>query len=86
MPLMSIYKGGSKITLSCSAVSSPPAMFQWMVNGVYLNKIEPKLELEKVNESMSGNYTCLIHNNVTFRFSSQTATILIVGKFGLVSV
>ncbi|XP_035771403.1 carcinoembryonic antigen-related cell adhesion molecule 5-like [Neolamprologus brichardi] len=78
MPLMNIYKGGSNITLSCSAVSSPPAMFQWMVNGVYLNKIEPKLELEKVNESMSGNYTCLIHNNVTFRFSSQTATIQIV--------
>uniref|UniRef100_A0A3Q2W353 Hemicentin-1-like n=1 Tax=Haplochromis burtoni TaxID=8153 RepID=A0A3Q2W353_HAPBU len=78
MPLMNIYKGGSNITLSCSAVSSPPAMFQWMVNGVYLNKIEPKLELEKVNENMSGKYTCLIHNNVTFRYSSQTATILIV--------
>ncbi|XP_031581981.2 carcinoembryonic antigen-related cell adhesion molecule 5-like [Oreochromis aureus] len=78
MPLMNIYKGGSNITLSCSAVSSPPAIFQWMVNGVYLNKIGPKLELEKVNESMSGNYTCLIHNNVTFRFSSQTATIQIV--------
>ncbi|KAL3980508.1 KRAB domain-containing zinc finger protein [Sarotherodon galilaeus] len=78
MPLMNIYKGGSNITLSCSAVSSPPAIFQWMVNGVYLNKIGPMLQLEKVNKSMSGNYTCLIHNNVTFRFSSQTATIQIV--------
>uniref|UniRef100_A0A3Q4HR15 Ig-like domain-containing protein n=1 Tax=Neolamprologus brichardi TaxID=32507 RepID=A0A3Q4HR15_NEOBR len=80
MPLMNIYKGGSNITLSCSAVSSPPAMFQWMVNGVYLNKIEPKLELEKVNESMSGNYTCLIHNNVTFRFNPVTAVVVSLAK------
>uniref|UniRef100_A0A668T7Y1 Ig-like domain-containing protein n=1 Tax=Oreochromis aureus TaxID=47969 RepID=A0A668T7Y1_OREAU len=83
MPVSSIYKGGSNITLSCSADSSPPAMITWMIDGVYQTNTS-SIELQDATESDSGNYTCLIQNTVTLRFSSKTTAIQIVGKFGLV--
>ncbi|XP_068568969.1 carcinoembryonic antigen-related cell adhesion molecule 5-like [Cebidichthys violaceus] len=78
MPMRSAYKTGSNITLSCSAESSPLAMIQWMVDGVYLNQFGLHLQLERVTESNSGNYQCIFHNTVTLRFSSKNAMIRIV--------
>ncbi|XP_075965820.1 cell adhesion molecule CEACAM5-like [Anarhichas minor] len=78
MPMRSTYITGSNITLSCSADSSPPAMIQWMVDGVYLNNFGPHLQLETVTESNSGNYQCVFHNTVTLRFSSKSAMIRIM--------
>ncbi|XP_030606030.1 carcinoembryonic antigen-related cell adhesion molecule 5-like [Archocentrus centrarchus] len=78
MPQISIYKGGSNITLTCSAESSPPPVIQWMVDGVYLNQTGSMLQLQEAYERNSGNYTCLLHNTVTFRFASATAAIQIV--------
>ncbi|XP_042345094.1 carcinoembryonic antigen-related cell adhesion molecule 5-like [Plectropomus leopardus] len=78
MPMKSAYRTGSDITLWCSAESSPPAVIQWMVNGTSLNHFGPMLQLERVTESNSGNYRCLLHNTVTSRFSSKSATIRIV--------
>uniref|UniRef100_A0AAZ1XI38 Ig-like domain-containing protein n=1 Tax=Oreochromis aureus TaxID=47969 RepID=A0AAZ1XI38_OREAU len=77
MPVSSIYKGGSNITLSCSADSSPPAMITWMIDGVYQTNTS-SIELQDATESDSGNYTCLIQNTVTLRFSSKTTAIQIV--------
>ncbi|KAM9353509.1 carcinoembryonic antigen-related cell adhesion molecule 1 [Symphorus nematophorus] len=78
MPMKSYYRTGSNITLSCSAVSSPPASIQWLVNGVYLNQFSSQLQLEGVTESNSGVYKCLFHNRVTSRFSSTSAMIRIM--------
>ncbi|XP_069560020.1 carcinoembryonic antigen-related cell adhesion molecule 1 [Brachyistius frenatus] len=86
MPMKYIYKTGSNITLSCSAESSPPAMIQWMIDGVYLNQFGPHLQLEKVTESQSGNYKCLFHNSVTSRFSSTSAMIRILDPLTAVVV
>lgn len=83
MPMRSTYITGSNITLSCSAESSPAAMVRWMYDGTYLNQFGPKLQLERVTESNSGNYKCLFHNTVTARFSSKSAMIRIVGKLDL---
>uniref|UniRef100_A0AAQ5ZVB6 Ig-like domain-containing protein n=1 Tax=Amphiprion ocellaris TaxID=80972 RepID=A0AAQ5ZVB6_AMPOC len=64
-PMKDTYKTGSKITLSCSAESSPPAMIKWIVDGVYLNQSGPQLQLENVTQGNSGHYTCVLHNTVT---------------------
>lgn len=86
MPMRSTYITGSNITLSCSAESSPPAMIQWMVDGMYLNQFGPQLQLENVTESNSGSYQCLFHNTVTSRFSSKSAMIRIVEPIAAVVV
>ncbi|KAK9514049.1 hypothetical protein VZT92_027539 [Zoarces viviparus] len=86
MPMRSTYITGSNITLSCSADSSPPAMIQWMVDGVYLNHFGPHLQLETVAESNSGNYQCVFHNTVTLRFSSKSAMIRIMEPIAAVVV
>ncbi|XP_049902626.1 hemicentin-2-like [Epinephelus moara] len=86
MPMRSTYKTGSNITLSCSAESSPQAMFQWMFNWMYLNKSGPLLQLERVTVSDSGTYKCIIHNTVTARFSSESAMIRIVEPIVAVAV
>ncbi|KAE8289019.1 Carcinoembryonic antigen-related cell adhesion molecule 5 Carcinoembryonic antigen [Larimichthys crocea] len=86
MPMKHIYSTGSNITLSCSAESSPPAMIQWMVNGVYLNEFTQQLKLEMVTESNSGNYKCLFRNTVTSRFTSTSAMIRILGPIAAVVV
>ncbi len=79
-----IYKTGSNITLSCSTESSPAAMIQWMVDGMYVNDLGSQFQLETVTESNSGTYQCIFHNTVTSRFSSASATIKILGKLGFV--
>ncbi|XP_037641892.1 carcinoembryonic antigen-related cell adhesion molecule 1 isoform X1 [Sebastes umbrosus] len=86
MPMKSAYITGSNITLSCSAESSPQAMIQWMVDGVYLNHFGAQLQLERVTKSNSGNYRCVFHNTVTARFSSKSAMIKIVEPIAAVVV
>ncbi|XP_035279704.1 hemicentin-2-like [Anguilla anguilla] len=70
------FPAGSNLTLSCSAQSSPPALFEWAFNGKLLKKT-PELELEDVQENQSGNYTCWAHNARTLRDSSLTEAITI---------
>nr|XP_046254230.1 carcinoembryonic antigen-related cell adhesion molecule 1 [Scatophagus argus] len=86
MPMKYIYRTGSNITLHCSSESSPPAMIQWMLDGVYLNQFAPQLQLEKTTESNSGNYQCILHNTVTSRFSSTSAIIRILDPIEAVVV
>lgn len=85
-PMKGTYKSGSNIKLSCSAESSPPAMIQWIVNGVYLNQSGPQLQLENVTEANSGNYKCVFHNTVTSRFSSASAMIQVLDPITTVMV
>ncbi|XP_056299725.1 carcinoembryonic antigen-related cell adhesion molecule 1 [Pseudoliparis swirei] len=86
MPMRSTYITGSNITLSCSAESSPPAIIQWMVDGVDRNHFGSQLQLERVTESNSGNYQCVFHNTVTSRFSSNGAMIRILEPIAAVVV
>ncbi|XP_040899707.1 hemicentin-1-like [Toxotes jaculatrix] len=73
-----MYRTGSDITLSCSAMSSPSAMITWMVDGVYLNKYGPKIQLNNATKNESGNYKCVFYNNVTSRFSSASTMLWIL--------
>ncbi|KAK5861854.1 hypothetical protein PBY51_017298 [Eleginops maclovinus] len=86
MPMRSTYRTGSNITLSCSAESSPPAIVQWMFNGVNLNHLGPQLQLVMVAENNSGIYQCTLHNTITSRFTSQSDTIKIMAPIADVVV
>ncbi|XP_078107950.1 carcinoembryonic antigen-related cell adhesion molecule 1 [Sander vitreus] len=86
MPMRSTYITGSNITLSCSADSIPPAIIQWMVDGMYINQSGPQLQLQMVKESNSGNYQCLFYNTVTLLFSSKSAMINILAPIVAVVV
>ncbi|XP_036797604.1 carcinoembryonic antigen-related cell adhesion molecule 5 isoform X3 [Oncorhynchus mykiss] len=52
-PLDVLYGSGSDLTLSCSAESSPPAQFQWALNGELLSNQGPVLKLENIQASQS---------------------------------
>uniref|UniRef100_H2SFB5 Ig-like domain-containing protein n=1 Tax=Takifugu rubripes TaxID=31033 RepID=H2SFB5_TAKRU len=80
LPMKLAYRTGDNITLSCSADSSPAARIWWMFDGMDLDKTGPQLHLQNVTESNSGNYTCMLHNNVTSRFSSESKMIRILSK------
>ncbi|XP_008288307.1 carcinoembryonic antigen-related cell adhesion molecule 1 [Stegastes partitus] len=85
-PMKDTYKTGSNITLTCSAKSSPPAMIQWMANGVYLDHYGAELHLKNVTEENSGDYKCVFHNTVTSRFSSANASIWVLDPLTAVVV
>lgn len=51
-----------------------------MVDGMDLAKTGAQLQLQSVTESDSGDYTCMLHNNVTSRFSSESKMIRILSK------
>uniref|UniRef100_A0A8D3E594 Ig-like domain-containing protein n=1 Tax=Scophthalmus maximus TaxID=52904 RepID=A0A8D3E594_SCOMX len=70
-PSQEYYVEGSNISLSCSAVSRPAALFYWFLNGDKLTDTGPELRLMNIQERQSGNYSCQAFNNKTLR--SQTA-------------
>ncbi|XP_022620392.1 carcinoembryonic antigen-related cell adhesion molecule 5-like [Seriola dumerili] len=70
-PSQKYYVEGSNISLMCSAVSKPSALFQWFLNGGLLSDTESDLRLINIQESQSGNYSCQAFNNKTL--SNQTS-------------
>ncbi|XP_020326669.1 carcinoembryonic antigen-related cell adhesion molecule 1 isoform X1 [Oncorhynchus kisutch] len=70
-PLDVLYGSGSDLTLSCSSESSPPAQFQWALNGELLSNQGPVLRLEKIQANQSGRYSCWAHNTRTLRYQTS---------------
>ncbi|KAG9329919.1 hypothetical protein JZ751_028603 [Albula glossodonta] len=69
---------GSSITLSCSAQSSPPAQFQWALNGKMLDREGQELKLENVQRNQSGSYICWAHNSITLRYTASKPSVITV--------
>ncbi|KAL6489491.1 hypothetical protein MHYP_G00032320 [Metynnis hypsauchen] len=77
-PWETIYSSGSNLTLTCSAESSPAAVFQWAVNGTKLSAEGPELIIQ-ANQSRS--YTCTAHNTKTLRYyASEPIHITVMEK------
>ncbi|KPP60718.1 hemicentin-1-like, partial [Scleropages formosus] len=72
-----IFEPGANLILLCSAISSPPAQFQWDFNGARRDKVGSELKLDNVHHSQGGNYTCWAHNTITLRYRSDTKRITI---------
>uniref|UniRef100_A0A8C7RV68 Ig-like domain-containing protein n=1 Tax=Oncorhynchus mykiss TaxID=8022 RepID=A0A8C7RV68_ONCMY len=79
-PLDVLYGSGSDLTLSCSAESSPPAQFQWALNGELLSNQGPVLKLENIQASQSGRYSCWAHNTRTLRYQTSEPSDITVAK------
>ncbi|KAG9337731.1 hypothetical protein JZ751_028228, partial [Albula glossodonta] len=77
-PLSEFYMPGSSVTLSCSAQSSPPAQFQWALNGKMLNREGQELKLENVQRNQSGSYICWAHNSITLRYTASNPSMITV--------
>uniref|UniRef100_A0A8C7MTR0 Carcinoembryonic antigen-related cell adhesion molecule 1 n=1 Tax=Oncorhynchus kisutch TaxID=8019 RepID=A0A8C7MTR0_ONCKI len=79
-PLDVLYGSGSDLTLSCSSESSPPAQFQWALNGELLSNQGPVLRLEKIQANQSGRYSCWAHNTRTLRYQTSEPSDITVAK------
>ncbi|KAG7335801.1 hypothetical protein KOW79_000494 [Hemibagrus wyckioides] len=80
-PVGPFYSSGSNLILTCSAVSSPAAEFQWAVNGTELGEMGRELNLSNIQISQSGNYTCIAHNKQSLRYSvSQPISITVLAR------
>ncbi|XP_073340700.1 cell adhesion molecule CEACAM5-like [Pagrus major] len=77
-PSQEDYVEGSNITLSCSAVSRPSALFYWLLNGDYLSDIGPELKLVNIQMNQSGNYGCQAFNNKTLRYETSQSLVVSV--------
>ncbi|XP_062255939.1 carcinoembryonic antigen-related cell adhesion molecule 1-like [Platichthys flesus] len=77
------YEDGSNVSLTCSAVSRPPAHFQW----IGLSVSGPELPLLNLNMNQTGNYSCKAFNNKTNRSqTSQPAFISVLQRISGASV
>ncbi|XP_074510958.1 cell adhesion molecule CEACAM5-like [Sebastes fasciatus] len=84
-PSQEYFVEGSNISLSCSADSSPPAQFVWLLNGDLLSDTGSELRL--INNSQSGNYSCQAFNSKTLRYiTSQPAAISVLKRVANVVV
>ncbi|XP_045900480.1 carcinoembryonic antigen-related cell adhesion molecule 5-like [Micropterus dolomieu] len=78
-PSQEYYDEGSDVSLICSAVSRPAALFQWFLNGDQLSETGPELRLMNIQTSHSGNYRCWAFNNrTTANQTSQSAAVSVL--------
>ncbi|KAF5909868.1 GATA zinc finger domain-containing protein 14-like, partial [Clarias magur] len=73
---------GQTVQLTCTAVSLPPALLSWQLNGVPLTASQANsgtLNLQIFSTNQSGQYTCLARNSITTQTSQQQTSLSIVG-------
>ncbi|XP_035862635.1 carcinoembryonic antigen-related cell adhesion molecule 6-like isoform X2 [Sander lucioperca] len=80
-PSQEYHVEGSDITLSCSAVSRPAALFHWFLNGDLLSDTGPELRMMNIQMSQSGNHSCQAFNSKTLRSeTSQPSAVSVLER------
>ncbi|XP_045898766.1 carcinoembryonic antigen-related cell adhesion molecule 1-like, partial [Micropterus dolomieu] len=77
-PTQEYFEEGSNISLSCSAVSRPSALFNWFLNGDLPSDTGPELTLINIQMSRSGNYSCQAFNKKTMRYQTSQPSVVSV--------
>lgn len=71
----SIAETGSRVRLTCSALSQPPSDYSWYYNGT---KVAEGVVYESLTLNSSEEYTCTAHNNITGISSSATWNLTVI--------
>ncbi|XP_034061041.1 carcinoembryonic antigen-related cell adhesion molecule 5-like [Gymnodraco acuticeps] len=65
----------TKVVLTCSAASVPPANFTWKFNGTKTDVKTAQYQIEAARYKNTGMYMCEAHNPVTGKTSTHTHTL-----------
>ncbi|KAK1879851.1 Carcinoembryonic antigen-related cell adhesion molecule 20 [Dissostichus eleginoides] len=65
----------TKVVLTCSAASVPPANFTWKFNGTKTDVKTAQYQIEAARYKNTGMYMCEAHNPVTGKTSNHTHTL-----------
>ncbi|RVE62930.1 hypothetical protein OJAV_G00161830 [Oryzias javanicus] len=76
---------GSEAVFNCSASSTPPSHFSWMFNDSQV-AVTSMLTVGPLTLNMSGNYTCMAHNNVTGKNSTNSTVLTVLERIESVMV
>ncbi|XP_075965818.1 cell adhesion molecule CEACAM5-like [Anarhichas minor] len=86
-PSQEYYDEGSNISLMCSAVSRPSALFQWFLNGDLLSDTGPELRLMNSQMNQSGSYSCQAFNSKTLKNEmSQPSVVSVLERISGASI
>ncbi|XP_041797869.1 carcinoembryonic antigen-related cell adhesion molecule 1-like [Chelmon rostratus] len=77
-PSQEYFEEGTDISLICSAVSRPAALFYWFLNGDKLSDTGSELRLMNIQISHSGNYSCQAFNPRTLRDETSQPSVVSV--------
>ncbi|KAI5234587.1 Carcinoembryonic Antigen-Related Cell Adhesion Molecule 1 [Manis pentadactyla] len=78
-PSQSHYRTGENLSLSCHAVSNPPAQYSWLINGRPKQSTQ-ELFTPNITANDSGSYTCIAHNSGTGVNRTTVKTIKVSAK------
>ncbi|KAM9633046.1 cell adhesion molecule CEACAM6-like isoform 1-T1 [Trichechus inunguis] len=70
------YPPGANLTLSCNAISNPPAQYSWLISGNYLQSTQV-LFIPNVTVSDGGSYICHVRSNATGLSRTTVKTITV---------
>ena len=76
-PLDIISSLGDTVTFVCTAMGGPGISFEWLLNGTFIGN-DSVLNLETVDASYGGNYTCTVSNTAG---TDSASTILYVAPY-----
>ncbi|KAM4580567.1 carcinoembryonic antigen-related cell adhesion molecule 1 isoform 2-T2 [Odontesthes bonariensis] len=69
---------GSHADFMCSAVSEPPSHYTWWFNHETMTANTSVFTIDHLSLNMSGEYTCMAHNHVTGRNSTNSITLRVI--------
>lgn len=68
-----------QVLFNCSAHSMPPSQYSWWFNGTEV-AVTSMFITDPLTHNMSGEYTCMAHNNVTGNNSTNSKTLKVIGQ------
>jgi len=74
-----VAETGSYADFTCSAMSEPSSYYTWWFNHETMTANTSVFTAGPLSLNMSGEYTCMAHNHVTGRNSTNSITLRVIG-------